>query len=97
MRDRREGGGQHLLFRPADHLAKATVDREETACGHVDLGYTHRRLLYQGAEPFLTLPERMSRLFEVGIQPRIGDRPGNLLTDPLSQAEILRTVFIRFL
>src|SRR3989339_740120 len=54
-----EGGGQQLLFRPADEFAKPPVHREETACDHFGLGHSHRCLLEYGVEPLLALPQRL--------------------------------------
>ena len=39
MRNRLEGGGQHLLLRPADEFAKPPVDRQEPA-RHISISAT---------------------------------------------------------
>ena len=57
MGNRLEGGGQHLLLRPAEDFAEPSVDREETAGYDIDLRHTHRRLLEECAEPRFAFPQ----------------------------------------
>ena len=95
MRDRQEGGGQQLLLRPADHFAKATVHGNKLTRLHDDLGHAYCGLLDQATETTLALPQRIFRFLEVGIKLCIGDGPGNLLSDPLRQPEILFSIGVR--